>query len=68
MAIIAPSDTTRRWSLADIYNKYKDDFNKSHFVFPRKDEKKKIEDDSLYIIVGTFSKKEHIAECLMLLY
>ena len=68
MSIIEPSDTTRRWSLSDIYNKYKDDFNKTHFVFPRKDEPTKIEKDALYVVVGTFSKTEHIAECLMLLH
>ena len=47
MSIIEPSDTTRRWSLSDIYNKYKDDFNKTHFVFPRKDEPIKIEEDAI---------------------
>ena len=68
MAIIEPLDTTRRWTVLDIYNKYKDSFKNTHFIVPRKNEPSSVEEDDLCVITGSSSKTEHIAECLLYLF
>jgi len=68
VAIIEPLDTTRRWTVVDIYNKYKDNFKNTHFIVPQKNEPRSVEEDDLYVITGSSSKTEHIAECLLYLF